>query len=107
MKQSDISFTNTKIIITYDLSNNDISAKEIADVSNGVFKTYIAIQNKGSFQLPNTTLVSSQNISAKDAAVKFRQAFNLAKGKKYFSYCTIARLFCCEASGKSGYTENN
>ena len=107
MRQSDISFTNTKIVITYDLSNNDISAKEIADASYGVFTTTITIQNAGLFLLPNTTLLSSQNISAREAVAKFKQAFNLAKSRKYFSSCTISRLFCNEVYQKDGYIENN
>ena len=107
MKQSEISFTNTKIVITYDLSNNDISAQEIADASYGVFTTTITIQNTGLFQLPNTTLVSSQNISAQEAVAKFKQAFSFAKSRKHPSYCTISRLFCCEVYEKGGYVENN
>lgn len=106
MSKSGITFSVTKIVVTYDLSGNDISAQEIADASNGVFDTCISIKDEGKFHLPNTTLVSSNNISAEDAIGMFRQAFNAAKERKYSS-CSISRVFACDIAGKSGYIENN
>ena len=106
MNYSGFSCKVTKIVITYDLSNNNISAQEIADASNGIFKTCIAIQDSGRLQLPDTTLVSSKNIGVQEAVDKFKQAFDLAKGKKH-STCTISCLFCCGVEGKDGYIENN
>ncbi len=107
MSSSKISFSSTKIVVTYDLSNNDVSAQEIADASEGVFDTYISISRVGNFHLPNTTLASSNNITAERAVAEFKQAFKTAKGRKYYSSCSISRVFACEVDGKSGYIENN
>lgn len=107
MKNSNIEFTGTKIIVTYDLNNNDISAQAIANASNGIFSTNISIQNGVSFALPNTTLASSELLSIDDAVNKFKQAFNAAKSLKLYSSCSISRILVCEVANKSGYIENN
>ena len=108
MASTDIKFGVSKVIITYDLSNNDISAQEIAEASNGVFKTYTIMQNGSLYKLPNTTLETSEIFSAKGAVIAFKQAFAVAKqNKKVFSYCRISRILACEILNKQGYIENN
>ena len=74
MAYTDIKFTTSKVIITYDLNNNEISAQDIADASNGIF--YIDIHTgNGKYKLPNTTLISDKNISVENAIKEFKKAF--------------------------------
>lgn len=107
MASTTINFGVSKVIVTYDLSNNDISAQEIANASNGMFCTSIVMKNHTKYHLPNTTLETSQIFTAEGAANAFRKAFLEAKRNKPFSRCIISRIFCCEISGKRGYIENN
>lgn len=107
MPSTAVKFNISKIIVTYDLSPNDISAQEIADASNGMFHTTITTQNLQSFTLPNTTLESDKTLSAGQAAIVFKQALMAAKLKKGFSLASITRLLCYEVAFKGGYIENN
>jgi len=105
-KSTNINFTATRTIITYDLENNDISANEIAAESNGAFETTIAMTNGNVYSLPNTTLHTT--VYDKDRAISlFQQCFNLAKRKKMFSRAKIKNIFACEILGKSGYIKNS
>ncbi len=107
MSSTKVQLNVSKVIVTYDLSPNDISAQEIADASRGVFNTMIVMNNSRSFLFPNTTLETSTMFTAEAAANAFKQALLAAKRAKGFSRATISRLFCCEVAGKGGYIENN
>ena len=91
------------ILITYDLSNNDVSASKIADASNGALHTYVTIENDNhKYLLPNTTLwYSGYKEQAKSA---FIAAFNRAKPP--YSSCAINRLLITEVGSKSSYIED-
>lgn len=107
MANARIQLNISKVIVTYDLNNNDISAQEIADASNGVFNTCIFTSNNIKYLLPNTTLETSKCFTAEGAVLAFKQAFMEAKRRKSFSLCTISRILACEIAGKNGYIENN
>lgn len=94
-----MTFKGTKTIITYDLSNNDVSASSIASKSSN-FYTTINIDGK-SYNLPNTTLSSNLETASKVEA-EFRSAF-----AKTDSKAKITKLFVIEVFGKDGYIENN
>ncbi len=99
VKKTTINFKYTKTVITYDLSNNDVSASTIASKSNSLYST-ISVENSN-YNLPNTTLRS--DLATADAAVaEFRSAF-----AKTDSKAKITRLFAIEVNGKDGYIENN
>ena len=98
-KQTTFNFRNTKTIITYDLSENDVSAGTIASKSNYLFTT-INVGAK-SYSFPNTTLSSTLD-TAKKAEAEFKEAFN-----KTGSKAKISRLFIVEVDSKNGYIENN
>ena len=91
------------ILITYDLSNNDVSVSKIADASNGALHTYVTMGNDSHiYLLPNTTLwYSGYRDQAKSA---FIAAFN--KAKPSYSSCTINRLLITEVGSKSSYIED-
>ena len=106
MQSTNVNLTSTRTIITYDLENNDISAKEIAEASKGVFDTLILMNDGKVFNLPNTTLHTT--LYTKDIAIQqFRIAFSLAKNKKIFSKAKIKNIFACDVFGKNGFIENN
>ena len=96
-KQTTFNFRNTKTIITYDLSENDVGT--IASKSNYLFTT-INVGAK-SYSFPNTTLSSTLD-TAKKAEAEFKEAFN-----KTGSNAKISRLFIVEVDSKNGYIENN
>ena len=56
MSYTNFKFNEAESIISYDLEDNDVSAQEIADASNGVLKTYIKMKGGIKYYLPNTTL---------------------------------------------------
>lgn len=98
-KSTKINFSNTKSIITYDLSPCEISASDICKEDSRLHN-YISVENKGNFNLPNTTIRTSLN--KEDAETAFRNAVYSAS-----SYETITRLFIVEVDGKNGFIENN
>lgn len=106
MAYTDIQFTGSKVIVTYDLNNNNVSAQEIANASNGNFSTTISMKNGNKYKLPNTTLASTIS-SVNEAVTSFKNAFEAAKYNKGISYCSISRIFACEVFMKDGYIENN
>lgn len=90
-------------LITYDLSDNDVSASKIADASNGVLHTYVTITDDNhKYLLPNTTLWYSG--SKEQAKSTFIAAFN--KAKQSYSSCTINRLLITEVGSKSSFIED-
>lgn len=94
---------NHGILITYDLSNNDISASQIANASNGNLFTCITFNsNNQKYQLPNTTLWFSG--SKEQARDTFLKAFNTAKS--YYSSCSINKILIIDVGSKSSYIEN-
>lgn len=102
---SKINFTwgTPKTLITYDLSDNMVSATEISDASNGVLHTCVTINNDNhKYLLPNTTLWYSG--SREQAKSAFITAFN--KAKPLYSSCAINRLLITEVGGKSSYIED-
>lgn len=106
MLNTDIQFTISKVIITYDLSNNEISAQDIADASNGIF--YIDIHTgNGKYKLPNTTLISDKNISVENAIKEFKKAFQKANTRKWWRSCSISRILAYDIGKQGGYIENN
>lgn len=107
MGSTNINSLATKVIITYDLTHNDISAQDIADASGGQFSRVISMQNGSNFFLPNTTLQTQTFFAASTAVSAFKQAFSKAKSQKSFSLCQIKKIFACEVGGKNGYIENN
>lgn len=107
MSSKNIQFRDSKIIVTYDLSDNDISAQEIAKASNGTFYANIYIEGNDTYKLPNTTLISYKNISAESAVMKFKESFNNAKKRKFLSFSRISRIFAFEINGEKGYIEEH
>ena len=103
MSKTNFNWDSQDILITYDLSDNRVSAAEIADASNGVLYTYVTMKNDNhKYLLPNTTLwYSGSKDQAKSA---FIAAFN--KAKPSYSSCTINRLLITEVGGKSSYIED-
>ena len=94
-----MNFSNTKTIITYDLSPCEISAQDICNEDNRLHNT-ISVKDEGSFYLPNTTLRTT--LGKKDAEDAFRAAVSAAsKDEK------ITRLFIVEVDEKNGFIENN
>lgn len=98
-KSTTMNFSNTKTIITYDLSPCEISAQDICNEDNRLHNT-ISVKDEGIFNLPNTTL--STTLSKKDAEDAFRAAvYAASKNEK------ITRLFIVEVDKKNGFIENN
>ena len=103
MSKTNFTWGNPKTLITYDLSDNRVSAAEIADASNGVLHTYVTINNDNhKYLLPNTTLC--YNGSKEQAKSTFEAAFN--KAKPSYSACTINRLLITEVGSKASYIED-
>ena len=98
-KKTTLTFKGTKTIITYDLSDNDVSASTIASKSSKLYTT-ISVDNT-KYNLPNTTL-SSTLPTVDEAITEFRSAFSKTDSK-----AKITRLFAIEVYGKDGYIENN
>lgn len=100
MKESTtMNFSNTKSIISYDLSPCDISASDICKEDSRLHN-YISVKNEGDFNLPNTTIRTSLNKESAEKA--FRNAVYSAS-----SYERIKRLFIIEVDSKNGFIENN
>jgi len=103
MSKTNFNWVNPKTLITYDLSDNRVSASEIADASNGTLHTYVTINNDNhKYLLPNTTLWYSG--SKEQAKSAFVTAFNRAKPS--YSSCAINRLLITEVGSKSSYIED-
>jgi len=100
IKKSGLTFTGAvKTVITYDLSDNDVSAGTIAAQSNTLYTTITV--GGTSYNLPNTTLCSTLT-TKDDAEAEFRSAFAQTGSK-----AKITRLFVIEVFEKRGYIENN
>ena len=104
-KEADFTFNTNDVVITYDLTNNDISAEEIAENSNGLLFTRISYNNIG-YALPTTTIYM-QNANVKIAIDAFVKAFESAKNKKYYSQAKIKKLLVLEVGQKSAYLAND
>ena len=90
----------SKTLVTYDLSNNAVSAQEIANSSNGQLFTKIDIDGI-IYDLPNTTLV--YNGDKNNAKNVFVSAFNKANPSPF---CSISRLLVTEVDKMLIYIEN-
>ncbi len=102
MSKTNFNWNSLDILITYDLSDNRVSATEIADASNGTLHAYVTINNDNhKYLLPNTTLWFSG--SKEQAKSAFIEAFNRAKPS--YSSCAINRLLITEVGSKSSYIE--
>lgn len=103
MVKTNFSWGSPKTLITYDLSNNIVSASDIADASNGILHTYVNINNDSHrYYLPNTTLWYAG--SREQAKSAFIAAFN--KAKPAYSSCEINRLLITEVGGELAYIED-
>lgn len=103
MAKTAFTWGTPKSLITYDLSNNDVSAQQIAEKSNGRLYTTVSLsKDTHEYLLPNTTLCF--NGSKNDAETVFRQAFNLAKN--YYSSCRINRLLITEVNHMNAFIED-
>lgn len=101
MAQINIKWGKPQSLITYDLSNNIVSASDIANASNGVMHTYVIVNNR-TYSLPNTTLWYSG--SKEQAKSAFIAAFN--KAKLGYLSCSINRLLITEVGGELAYIED-
>lgn len=91
------------ILITYDLSDNNVSASQIADASNGLLHTKVTIKESHcTYLLPNTTLWFSGSIERAKSA--FIAAFN--KAKPLYSSCKINKLLISEVNSQFAYIED-
>lgn len=103
MTTKNFTWGTPKTLITYDLSDNRVSATEIADASNGSLHTYVTINNDNhKYLLPNTTLWYSG--SKEQAKSAFVAAFNRAKPS--YSSCAINRLLITEVGSKLSYIDD-
>lgn len=103
MAKTNFTWGTPKTLITYDLSDNRVSAAEIADASNGVLHTYVTMTDDNhKYLLPNTTLWYSG--SRDQAKSTFIAAFN--KAKPAYSSCKINRLLVTEVGSKFAYIED-
>lgn len=98
-KSTTINFSNTKTIITYDLSPCEITAQDICNEDKRLMNT-ITVKDEGEFNLPNTTLRTTLN--KEDAEEAFRTAVYAASEDE-----KITRLFIIEVENKNGFIENN
>ena len=98
-KNTTLKFNNIPTIITYDLSNNDVSASVIASKSDVLYTNFSV--SGVSYNLPNTTLCSTLK-TAQDVASEFRSAFS-----KTGSRAKITKLLIVEVSGQNSFIENN
>ena len=96
MAKINFNWRKPKTLLTYDLSNNDVSASEIAESSGGLLHTYVTVEEDShKYTLPNTTLWFAG--SKEQAQTTFINAFNNAKSSS--SSCTISRLLITEIGG--------
>ena len=98
-KSSPINFTNTKTILTYDLSPCEITAKDICNEDRR-FYNYIFIADKDKFYLPNTTIRTILN--KEEAKIAFKTGLDSAS----FGRETITCLLVVEVDEKNGFIEN-
>jgi len=97
-KTTNISFENTRCVITYDLENNDVSTEDIAGESH--YLNCTTAVNNTSYDLPYTTLRSDLDVEkAKD---EFKRALRATGSRS-----NLKRLFIVDAQKNSGYIENN
>ena len=96
-----------RVVITYDLNHNDISAQEIADASNGQFEIIMFMPGAGNLKLSNTTLISKKWMTADQAVTAFKQSFIAARSCRNKPYCQISRILMFDVVSKNGYIENN
>lgn len=99
MSYTNFKFNGAESIITYDLEDNDVSAQEIADESNGALKTYITMKGGIKYYLPNTTLYCS--LSRDEAKDVFISAFNKAR-----TYSKIMKLFITAVNNQKSYIQD-
>ena len=101
MAKQNLTWKTPKTLITYDLSNNEVSASDIAYASNWVLNT-VFVGDAHVYFLPNTTLLYSG--SKEQAKSAFIAAFN--KAKPAYSSCSISRLLITEVGGELAYIED-
>ena len=99
MSYTNFKFNEAESIISYDLEDNDVSAQEIADASNGVLKTYIKMKGGIKYYLPNTTLYCV--LSREEAKNVFVSALN-----KSGTNSKITRLFITEVNNQKTYIQD-
>lgn len=99
-EDGDCTFTESKTVITYDLSPCKITVDDICAQNNSL-SNYISIRNDGTYELPNTTIITALN---KDAAIEaFKKAVREASGNTE----KITRLFVADIYQNKGHVENN
>jgi hypothetical protein len=101
MTQKNFIWNTQDVLITYDLSDNNVSAADIAAKSDGALHIYVTIDGH-TYSLPNTTLWYSG--SKEQAKSAFIASFN--KAKPAYSSCAINRLLITEIGSKSSYIED-
>ena len=100
---ANFSWSAPKTLITYDLSDNRVSAADIAEASNGALHIYVTmVGDNHKYILPNTTLCYWG--SKEQAQSTFIAAFN--KAKPLYSSCAINRLLITEVAAQSSYIED-
>lgn len=99
MKSAKFMFGETTTILTYDLTQSNISAEKICD-ENPMFHTTFYVKGNIPFNLPGTTLLTIQN---KDDAEKgFRNVVN-----KLDPNAKIKKLFILNVSDMDAFIEEN
>ena len=101
MAKTNFFWGKPRTLITYDLSNNQVSASDIAKASNWELHTLV-VEGGHTYFLPNTTLLYAG--SEEQAKSAFIAAFN--KAKPAYSSCVINRLLITEVSGELAYIED-
>ena len=101
MAEQNFSMEYTRSIITYDLSNNDISSKEIVDASKN-FRSVISVKDR-KFELPYTTI--SSNLNKADSLREFFRVFNELKDKKR-SDAEVSRILIVEVYKQLAYIKD-
>lgn len=101
MSETNFKWRNPTTLITYDLSDNKVSAADIADESNGTLHIDVTVTGHA-YSLPNTTLRYSG--SKEQAKSAFIAAFN--KAKPAYSSCKINRLLISEVNNQFAYIED-
>lgn len=99
MKSARIMFSDTTTILTYNLSNCNISSAMICD-QNPMFHTAFYVKDHIPFDLPTTTLLTMQN--KEDAEKMFKEAV-----EKLDPNAKITKMFIFNVSGMDAFVENN
>lgn len=103
MAKTNFTWGKPRTLITYDLSNNEVSASEIAKASNNLLHTYVIMEkDTHQYALPNTTLWFSG--SKEQAQATFIAAFQRAK--PFGSSCSVNRILTTEIGGESSHIED-